>query len=159
MASKTTTSKIVNAWTTALNPLRCLTQTSIQQLIDQVKRGNDVRLQIAFKEIEAVTPIFGVCINKRLAGITSRKWDILPINESQEAKAQAETVKKMFEASDMRNLDGLTNCLRHLGMASFRGRSVVKPFINEDGELYFKNIENWNALEYNDKLYWNPDAD
>lgn len=65
----------------------------------------------------------------------------------------------MFDISDMRNLDGLTNCLRHLGMASFRGRSVVKPFISEDGELYFKTIDNWNALEYNDKLYWNPTAD
>ena len=44
-------------------------------------------------------------------------------------------------------------------MASFRGRSVVKPFINDDNELYFKNIENWNALTYNNRLYWNPDAD
>ena len=44
-------------------------------------------------------------------------------------------------------------------MASFRGRSVVKPFINDDNDLYFKNIENWNALTYNNRLYWNPDAD
>lgn len=159
MAKTTSTTKIVNAWATAFNPLRNITQTSIQQLLEQVKRGNDVRLQIAFKEIEAVTPIFGICINKRLAGITSRKWDILPIDDSDEAKAQADTVKKMFDVSDMRNLDGLTNCLRHLGMASFRGRSVVKPFINEDNELYFKTIDNWNALEYNDRLYWNPTAD
>ena len=159
MAKTTSTSKIVNAWTTAFNPLRSLTQTSIQQLLEQVKRGNDVRLQIAFKEIETCTPIFGICINKRLAGITSRKWDIIPIDDSEAAKTQAEAVKKMFDMSDMRNLDGLTNCLRHLGMASFRGRSVVKPFISEDGELYFKTIDNWNALEYNDKLYWNPTAD
>lgn len=159
MAKTTSTSKIVNAWTTAFNPLRNLTQTSIQQLLEQVKRGNDVRLQIAFKEIETCTPIFGICINKRLAGITSRKWDILPIDDSEAAKTQAEAVKKMFDMSDMRNLDGLTNCLRHLGMASFRGRSVVKPFINEDGQLYFKTIDNWNVLEYNDKLYWNPTAD
>ena len=65
----------------------------------------------------------------------------------------------MFEKSDMRNLDGLTEALRHLGMASFRGRSVVKPFINDNNELYFKPIENWNALEFNNKLYWNPNCD
>ena len=151
--------KISNAWSTMMNPLRNLTQTGIQQLIDNIKRGNDVKLQVAFKEIEQQMPIFGICLNKRLAGITSRKWDIIPIDESAEAKAQAETVKKMFDKSDTRNLDGLTECLRHLGMAAFRGRSVVKPFINDDNELYFKNIENWNALTYNNRLYWNPDAD
>ena len=134
--------KIANAWSHMMNPLRNLTQTGIQQLIDNIKRGNDVKLQVAFKEIEAQMPIFGVCLNKRLAGITSRKWDILPIDESNEAKTQAEAVKKMFEKSDTRNIDGLTECLRHLGMAAFRGRSVVKPFINDNGELYFKNIEN-----------------
>ena len=142
-----------------MNPLRQLTQTGITQLLENIKRGNDVRLQVAFKEIETNTPIFGICINKRLAGITSRNWDILPLDDSAEAKAQAETVKKMFDKSDTRNLDGLTECLRHLGMASFRGRSVVKPFINDAGELYFKNIENWNALEWNNRLYWNPNAD
>ena len=151
--------KISNAWSTMMNPLRNLTQTGIQQLIDNIKRGNDVKLQVAFKEIEQQMPIFGICLNKRLAGITSRKWDIIPIDESAEAKAQAETVKKMFDKSDTRNIDGLTECLRHLGMAAFRGRSVVKPFINDDNELYFKNIENWNALTYNNRLYWNPDAD
>lgn len=59
----------------------------------------------------------------------------------------------------MRNLDGLTEALRHLGMASFRGRSVVKPFINDNNDLYFKPIENWNVLEFNNKLYWNPNCD
>lgn len=152
-------SKVNNIWSTMMNPLRYLTQTGINQLLDNIKRGNDVRLQVAFKEIEQNTPIFGICINKRLAGITSRKWDILPLDDSAEAKAQAETVKRMFDKSDTRNMDGLTECLRHLGMASFRGRSVVKPFINDAGELYFKNIENWNALEWNNRLYWNPNAD
>ena len=151
--------KIANAWSTNMNPLRGLTQTGIQQLLEQIKRGNDVRLQIAFKEIETVTPIFGICINKRLAGITSRKWDILPLNESEDAKKQADAVKEMFDKSDTRNIDGLNECLRHLGSATFRGRAVVKPFINKDGELYFKHIENWNALEWNNRLYWNPTAD
>ena len=79
--------KISNAWSHMLNPLRNLTQTGIQQLIENIKRGNDVKLQVAFKEIEQNTPIFGICINKRLAGITSRKWDIVPLDDSAEAKA------------------------------------------------------------------------
>ena len=49
---KSKVSKISNAWSTMTNPLRNLTQTGIQQLIENVKRGNDVKLQVAFKEIE-----------------------------------------------------------------------------------------------------------
>ena len=45
--------KIANAWSHMMNPLRNLTQTGIQQLIDNIKRGDDVKLQVAFKEIEA----------------------------------------------------------------------------------------------------------
>jgi hypothetical protein len=104
-------------------------------------------------------PIFGVCINKRLAGITNRRWDIIPIDESKEAKNQAKFISNILKKSDTRNLDGLTECLRHLGLASFRGRSVVKPFFDDNNELYFKKIENWNTIEWNDKLYWNPTAD
>ena len=46
----------------------------------------------------------------------------------------------MFLKSDTRNLDGLTEALRHLGIASFRGRSCVKPFIDDNGDLYFKKV-------------------
>ena len=93
---KSKVSKISNAWSTMTNPLRNLTQTGIQQLIENVKRGNDVKLQVAFKEIEQNTPIFGICINKRLAGITNRKWDIIPIEDSEQARIQANVVRKMF---------------------------------------------------------------
>lgn len=41
---KSKVSKISNAWSTMTNPLRNLTQTGIQQLIENVKRGNDVKL-------------------------------------------------------------------------------------------------------------------
>lgn len=156
---KSAVQKTSNAWSTLVNPLRSLTSTGISQLLEQVKQGNDVRLQIAFYETERTMPIFGICINKRLAGVTSRHWDILPMDESPEAKIQAEKIKKVFDRSDMRNTDGLTEALRHLALASFRGRSCVKPFINDNGELYFKKIQNWNTLEWNDKLYWNPTAD
>ena len=159
MAKTSTNFKLVNAFATAFNPLRGLTQSGINALIENVRRGNDVRLQVAFAAMEQVTPIFGICLNKRLNGITNRQWDIIPVNDSAESKAQADSVKRMFLKSDTRNLDGLTEALRHLGIASFRGRSCVKPFIDDNGDLYFKKVQNWNTLEWNDKLYWNPTAD
>ena len=159
MAKTQTTSTLTNAFAKAFNPLRGLTQSGINALIENVRRGNDVKLQVAFAAMEQATPIFGICLNKRLNGITNRQWDIVPADDSAEAKAQADTVKKMFLKSDTRNLDGLTEAMRHLGIAAFRGRSCVKPFFDENDDLYFKKVQNWNTLEWNDKLYWNPDAD
>ena len=159
MAKTQTTGALTNAFAKAFNPLRGLTQSGINALIENVRRGNDVKLQVAFAAMEQVTPIFGICLNKRLNGITNRQWDVVPADDSAEAKAQADTVKKMFLKSDTRNLDGLTEAMRHLGIAAFRGRACVKPFFDDNGDLYFKKVQNWNTLEWNDKLYWNPDAD
>lgn len=60
--------------------------------------------------------------------------------------------------SDTKNIDGLSEAIRTLGLASFRGRAVVKPFIDEKG-LRFKTVPNWYVLEKNNKLYWNPNPE
>lgn len=60
----------------------------------------------------------------------------------------------MLERCDMRNTDGLTEALRHLGLAAFRGRAGVKPFFNDKNELLLKKLDNWNLLEQDGKLYW-----
>ena len=104
-------------------------------------------------------PIFQICINKRISGILSRKWKVLPVDESPEAKSQAEFVQNILEKCDMLNEDGLTSALEHLALAAFRGRAAVKPFIDEEHGLVLKKLENWNVLEHANKLYWNPDAD
>ena len=43
-------------------------------------------------------------------------------------------------------------------MSAFRGRSVVKPFFI-DNKMLLKKLQNWNVLEYNNKLYWNPTSE
>lgn len=150
------TQSILKNFSAQMNPLRGLTKNQIDNLLEQSRKGNDARLQVAFEQVEQNMPIFGICIQKRLAGIQSRKWDIIPIGNSNEARNQANAVKRMFEVADMKNIDGLSEAIRHLAMATFRGRSVVKPFIDDDG-IRFKIINNWNCLTRNNKLYWNPD--
>ena len=93
-------SKVANYWNICSNPLRDLTQTGIKYMLDCVRRGNDVKLQVAQYEMERNAPIFGICINKRLAGIMNRNWDIVPFDESSEAKAQADVIKKIFKKAD-----------------------------------------------------------
>lgn len=159
MASKTQkTTKALNAWETCMNPLRSLTSNQIEFMLDNAKHGNDVRLQTAFYQMERTTPIFSVCIQKRVSGVLARKWKITPIDDSDASISQAEAIQKIFDTCDTLNEDGLTEAIRHLCMASFRGRSVVKPFV-VDGGMVFRKINNWNVLDYNGKLYWNPEID
>lgn len=159
MAKTVKTTKALNAWETFMNPLRSLTSNQIEFMLDNAKHGNDVRLQTAFFQMERTTPIFSVCIQKRISGVLGRKWKIVPIDEkSNESVQQAEEVQKIMDECDRLNEDGLTEAIRHLCMATFRGRSVLKPFI-EKGRLILKKLQNWNVLEYNGKLYWNPEVD
>lgn len=63
--AKTTTGKLstaINAWEMNMNPLRSLTASQIEVLLEQSKRGNDVRLQTAFYQMERTMPIFSICI-------------------------------------------------------------------------------------------------
>lgn len=151
------TSKICNAWAIACNPLANLTQSKIRNLFTQYRLGNDVQLQVAFNDVEKQMPIFGICINKRCAAVANKPWQITPIDGSTEAKNQANVVQKMLNKSLEKNVDGFMSAIRHLVLASFRGRACVKPFIVND-ELIFKKIQNWNTLFINDRLYFNPDC-
>ena len=128
-------------------------------MVDSAHHGDDVRMQMVFSEIEVQSPIYQVCISKRTAGVLNRKWDIMPLDESVEAKKQAEEIKKVFEKSDTRNEDGLTSAMKHLVMSAFRGRSAVKPFFDDDGNLFFKNLNNWNVLAWNGNFFWNPSSE
>ena len=150
--------KVVNLWREIASPLRYLTKSTIQMMLDMARQGNDSRLQVAVAELERCMPIYGVVIQRRLAGIQNRRWKIAPLYpESKQSVEQAQAVEDIFRRSDTKNLHGLTEAIRHLGMASFRGRSAVKPVVT-DGELSFYNIENWNLLEWNGKLYFAPNA-
>lgn len=159
MANYISNKKILNAWEKYISPLRGMTQNMIEQMFFNARQGNDTRLQYAFYEIEKHTPIYQVCIEKRCSGVTNRQWDITPLDESDEAKNQAEFVKKIFLEADTRNEDGLTDAIRHLVMATFRGRAAIKPFFTEDDKLILKPLQNWNFLAYNNKLYWNPSCE
>lgn len=128
MATNTTIQKVASAYSKIFNPLRFLTKPQIERMIVDWQHGSDVQLQLVFTQVETMSPIYQVCIQKRTAGVLNREWDIVPYDDSQDAKSQAEAVKKMFKEADAHNKDGLTDALKHLVMASFRGRSAVKPF-------------------------------
>ena len=159
MATNTPVEKVANVFSKMFNPLRSLTKPQIERMVTNWHHGDDVRMQMVFSEIETQSSIYQVCINKRTAGVVNREWDIVPEDESAEARAQADAVKKVFRRADRRNEDGLTDAMRHLVMSAFRGRSAVKPFFDQDGNLFFKKLNNWNVLRYNGRFYWNPSSE
>lgn len=157
MASKDQTKKLQNAAALFSNPLRFMTQSQIERLLEMYRRGQDVKLQLIFKDIEEVMPLFGICINKRVSGVLNRKWKIEPVNDSKEAKSQSEEVQRIFEVSNTYARNSLDSALQALEMNVFRGRACVKPYFNDKGDLNFKTIDNWYTLQFRDKLYWNPE--
>lgn len=159
MAVNTPIDKVANIYQKLFNPLRFLTKPQIERMTTDWQHGSDVQMQLVFTQVEQMSPIYQVCIQKRCAGVLNREWDILPVDDSQAAKNQAEQVKKLFEKSSMKNEDGLTEAIRHLVMSSFRGRAALKPFFSSSGDLLLKKLDNWNVLYWNGKLYWNPSSD
>ena len=157
--ANTSTEKVANVFSKMFNPLRMLTKPQIERMVNDWHHGDDVRMQLVFSQIEMQSPIYQVCIQKRTAGVLGREWDITTIDESGEAKKQQEAVKEMMQRADTRNEDGLTEALKHLVMSAFRGRSAIKPFFDDNGDLLFKKLNNWNVLEYNGHFYWNPSSE
>lgn len=130
MAGNMTTEKVANVFSRIYNPLRLMTKPQIEKMWNDSLHGADVKLQVLFSQIEVMAPIYQVCINKRTAGVLGREWDVVPEDESSDAKKQAAEVKRTLQKCDMRNEDGLTDALKHLCMSAFRGRAAVKPFFD-----------------------------
>ena len=146
--------------TLSLNPLRNLTNSDIENLIQTSKFGNDIRLQMAYQEMEKVTPIFGICIERRISEILNRGWQIIPLEEndnSLETTNQIDRLTKLLKTSEYTTEGSLTNAIRHLALYAFRGRSCVKPFYT-DNTLEFTCLNNVNVLKSIDnKYYWSND--
>lgn len=85
--------RVVDIWTREINPLRNLTAYQIERLLDNARLGDDIKLQLAYYEIERSTPIFSVCISKRLSGMQGRQWSITTLDDSAEAKAQQKQIQ------------------------------------------------------------------
>lgn len=62
-------SKICNIWTRWSNPLRSLDTVEIERMMANARLGDDLKLQVAFYEIERSSPVFSICISKRIAGV------------------------------------------------------------------------------------------
>lgn len=86
------TAHVMNVFQTMYNPLAHLTGTEVERLMMDARHGDDVRLQAIFAQIEQRTPIYHVCIQKRVSGVLNRKWAVVPLDESNTSKKQAQDI-------------------------------------------------------------------
>lgn len=151
--------KVRSIFSTVMNPLRGLTKPQIERLLIDMKHGNDAVLQGVFSEIEIVSPIYQVCIQKRVSGVLNRKWAVETLIDTDAAIEQKKYVEDVLYKSESRNVDGLTDALTWLVLANFKGRAAIKPFMTDAGELILKPLQNWNLLYWNGEFFWNPTAE
>lgn len=144
----------------SINPLKNLSSSDIESLQQQSRNGNDIRLQMAYAEMEKITPIFSICIERRISEILNRGWKIVPLidgDESLETTNQKTRLEYILKKSDLTK-NGITDAIRHLGLYAFRGRSIVKPFLNED-DIEFIPVDNTHCVkDLKDNYYWIDDA-
>ena len=140
------------------NPLKDLTLPQIEQLFQQSKAGNDTRLQLAYDEMEKVCPIFNICKTRRISKIIERGWEILPLNDNPNSIQQAKSLQAMLSQSENNVYTSFTDAIMKLAEYSFKGRSIIKPFIH-NGNIQFQHIKNANIISTPDnEFYWHEDV-
>lgn len=149
------TQKIVDIWQRFVNPLWNLTQRQIEEMLNMARSGNDVMLQQCYDLVEQTMPIFGICIDKRQSQIMDLEWKVDGQEENESAAKRIEDVLRKNQSEEP--FDNVSSAIEHLSLYSFRGRSCVKPFLN-DGKLTLKKLNNWNILLHNNKFYFNPSS-
>ena len=58
MAQKNSVQKVASIWAMSTNPLRYLTSSRIENLLDCWRRGQDIKIQQCFQQMMSQMPIF-----------------------------------------------------------------------------------------------------
>ena len=156
----------VSAWLAQINPLRDLTVEKAQQIFDAARRGNDVRLQCVYANMEEVDPTLLICAERRAGALIGLDWTIRPKAAARAkgfdqtlADEQAAFLEQVYGQAEERNL---FPAIEHLASAFFRGHAHVQPKWSADGQslLGFDLLDAWNVCRdvVTGLWHWNPEA-
>ena len=156
----------VSAWLAQLNPLRDLTVEKAQQIFDAARRGNDVRLQWVYANMEEADPTLLICAERRAGALIDLDWTIRPKAAARAkgfdqtlADEQAAFLEQAYGQAEERNL---FPAIEHLASAFFRGHAHVQPKWSADGQslLGFDLLDAWNVCRdvVTGLWHWNPEA-
>lgn len=135
-------------------------------IFDAARRGNDVRLQWIYENIEQADPTLMVCAERRAAALADLDWTIRPKAAGRArgfdealAREQCALLKHAYGDAEEVNL---LPALEHLAKAFFRGHAHARPLWSPDG-LTLRGFETFNAWNLcrdleTGRWHWNPAA-
>lgn len=164
--ARTRADRAATAWLEGYNPLRGLTLRRAQSIFDAARRGNDVRLQWIYENIEQADPTLMVCAERRAAALADLDWTIRPKAAGRArgfdetlAREQCALLEHAYGDAEEVNL---LPALEHLAKAFFRGHAHARPLWSPDG-LTLRGFETFNAWNLcrdleTGRWHWNPAA-
>lgn len=135
-------------------------------IFDAARRGNDVRLQWIYENIEQADPTLMVCAERRAAALADLDWTIRPKAAGRArgfdetlAREQCALLEHAYGDAEEVNL---LPALEHLAKAFFRGHAHARPLWSPDG-LTLRGFETFNAWNLcrdleTGRWHWNPAA-
>ena len=155
-----------NAFLESYNPLRGLTIRRAQMIFDAARRGNDVRLQWIYENLEQSDPTLMICAERRASALVDLDWTIRPKAAARAkgfdqalADEQAAFLEQAYGQAEERNL---FPAIERLASAFFRGHAHVRPLWSDDGLglAGFELLNAWNVCRdvVTGLWHWNPSA-
>lgn len=147
-----------NKWRDAYNPLRALTLQRAIALQEAYNRGEMADLQWLYSHIEQADPDLLALIERRNSALLELDWNIKLIPEDRRHAAFDPTLAADQAAAlraEYERMENLYEAVEHLGMAAFRGFSVIEPQDN-----LFACFDHWNVVRdgYSGPWKFNPEA-
>lgn len=147
-----------DAWLESVDPLEGLSITQAKQIVNVSRRRGNPLLQKIYDEIEKVDPVLMTCVVRRQSALSGLGWSVKALASAKDqtlADEQRDALDRFL--SDIPNFD---EAIEHLGLAFFRGLSVVQPIWENPTKIKKISLLNsWNFLEDDEgELLWNPEA-
>lgn len=147
-----------DAWLESVDPLEGLSITQAKQIVNVSRRRGNPLLQKIYDEIEKVDPVLMTCVMRRQSALSRLGWTVKTLASAKDqtlADEQRDALDRFL--SDIPNFD---EAIEHLGLAFFRGLSVVQPIWESPTKVKKISLLNsWNFLEDDEgELLWNPEA-
>lgn len=155
-----------NAFLESYNPLRGLTIRRAQMIFDAARRGNDVRLQWIYENLEQSDPTLMICAERRASALVDLDWTIRPKAAARAkgfdqalADEQAAFLEQAYGQAEETTL---FPAIERLASAFFRGHAHVRPLWSDDGLglAGFELLNAWNLCRdlVTGLWHWNPSA-
>ena len=163
---KSASQRTAEMWLESFNPIRHLTIQRAQMIFDAARRGNDVRLQWIYANIEQCDPTLMICSERRAGALVDLDFTVRmkPATRTARydeglAKEQSAFLEAVYGEAESR---GLWQAVEHLSSAFFRGHAHVAPRWSLDGLGIqgFECLDAWKVCREvsTGQWHWNPSA-